>query len=213
MTDQSGYPSDESSLITRSQRGDVAAFNTLIERYQHLAYALALRMLGNPDTAADVTQDAFLSAFRAITTFRGDSFRPWLLRIVSNGCYDVFRAQRRHPATSLDEMLDPIEGGSGDASLPTSLVDALRDPEQLALRKEVIAAIEAALLAVAPDQRLAVVLADIHGMSYDDIAQVVGVPVGTVKSRIARGRLRLRALLAQHSELFPQAKRHSNDPH
>ena len=84
---------EERALVARSQQGDLRAFNTLVERHQASAYALALRMLGDPDHAADVTQDAFFSAWRAIGTFRGASFRSWLLRIVSNGCFDVFRAR------------------------------------------------------------------------------------------------------------------------
>src|SRR5689334_8070706 len=97
-----GTRESERALVERSQRGDVAAFNRLVEIHQSGAYALALRMLGDPDLAADVTQEAFLSAYRAIGSFRGASFRAWLWRIVSNGCLDHFRAQTRRPTVSLE---------------------------------------------------------------------------------------------------------------
>ena len=138
----------EQALIARAQRGDRAAFNRLVELHQAGAYALALRMLGDPDTAADVTQDAFFSAYRAIASFRGTSFRAWLYRIVSNGCYDTFRAQSRRPSVSLEATLEderegePAGQGSqhGDARLPAALIDATWDPERAALRAEVIEA-------------------------------------------------------------------------
>jgi RNA polymerase sigma-70 factor (ECF subfamily) len=188
----------ERALIARSQRGDVDAFNALVERYQATAYALALRMMGDPDAAADVTQDAFFSAFRAIGSFRGGAFRPWLLRIVSNGCYDVFRARSRQPVTSLDALLDADLGDApGTASLGAALVDSAWDPERSLLRAEQIAAIESALLRLPPDQRLAVILSDVQGLAYDEIAHVMQTPLGTVKSRIARARLALRAFLTE----------------
>jgi RNA polymerase sigma-70 factor (ECF subfamily) len=198
----------EQALIARSQQGDTNAFNGLVERYQGVAYALALRMLGDPDTAADVTQDAFFSAYRSIASFRGSSFRAWLLRIVSNGCFDVFRAQGRQPSTSLDALLesDP-ESGAGDTHVPAALVDPAWDPERAALRAEAIAAIEAALLKLPPDQRLAVILSDVQGLAYEEIARVMDTPLGTVKSRIARARGHLRTFLVEQRELFSRAER------
>jgi RNA polymerase sigma-70 factor (ECF subfamily) len=205
----------EVALVARSQQGDVAAFNVLVERYQTLAYALALRMLGDPEAAADVTQDAFFSAFRAIqsfrgASFRGASFRAWLLRIVGNACFDVFRARVRQPASSLDELLD--NETIGDAALPAALVDSSWDPERAALRAEVIAAIQDALLLLPGDQRLAVILSDVQGLPYDEIARIMDSPLGTVKSRIARARGHLRAILARQPELFPRGERqHSGE--
>ena len=196
----------ELALVARSQKGDVAAFNTLVERYQTMAYALALRMLGDPDAAADITQDAFFSAFRAIQSFRGASFRAWLLRIVSNACFDVFRARGRQPTTSLDELLDGDT--AGDAATPVALVDSSWDPERAALRAEVIAAIQGALLQLPGDQRLAVILSDVQGLPYEEIARIMDSPLGTVKSRIARARGHLRAILARQPELFPRGERH-----
>lgn len=200
-------PADELelALVARSQKGDVAAFNALVERYQGLAYALALRMLGDPDAAADVTQDAFLAAFRAIKSCRGASFRAWLLRIVSNACYDVFRSRGRQPTSSLDELLD--NDSIGDAATPAALVDSSWDPERAVLRAEVIAAIQGALLQLPGDQRLAVILSDVHGLPYDEIARIMDSPLGTVKSRIARARAHLRTILARQPELFPRGER------
>jgi RNA polymerase sigma-70 factor (ECF subfamily) len=202
---------DEPTLIARSRQGDVTAFNCLVERYQESAYSLAVRMLGSADAAADVTQDAFFSAFRAIAGFRGTAFRPWLLRIVSNGCYDLFREQSRHPSVSLDAMLHPTENEDHGSFMPSVFQDRRWDPERAALRGEVIQLIHAALLELAPEQRLAVVLSDVQGFSYEEIAEIMQTSLGTVKSRISRGRGRMRDLLQAHRELFPSADRRPSD--
>lgn len=198
----------ERSLIARGQQGDRTAFNALVEKYQGAAYALALRMLGDPDTASDVTQEAFFSAYRALGSFHGASFRAWLLRIVANGCYDVFRARGRQPVTSLEALLEHDDASSSDAHLPGAMVDPSWNPEEAALRSETIRAIEAALLQLPPDQRLAVVLCDIQGMAYDEVARIMETPLGTVKSRIARARAQLRALLTRQGELSSHPQRH-----
>lgn len=197
---------DDDLDVARARRGDRTAFNRLVERHQGLAYATALRMLGDPDAAADVTQDAFLSAYRAIGTFRGASFRAWLLRIVANACYDVFRARGRHPEESLDALLDAAPGDDAPQSPGTlaALVDQSPTPETAVLRAEVARALEAAILRLPPEYRLALILCDVQGLPYDEIARVLDVPMGTVKSRIARARSRLRDLLARQGDLFGQ---------
>src|SRR6185437_7538194 len=154
---------NERGLIARGQEGDRAAFNALVEKYQVTAYALALRMLGDPDAAADVTQEAFFSAYRALGSFHGSSFRAWLLRIVSNVC----RARGRQPVTSLEALLEHDDTSSSDSRLPTTMVDPSWDPEESVLRVETVQSIESALLQLPPEQRLAVVLCDIQGMAYD----------------------------------------------
>lgn len=205
---------EDSALVAQSQKGDRAAFNALVERYQSAAYALALRMTGDPDTAADVTQDAFFSAFRAIDTFRGSSFRAWLFRIVSNGCYDIFRARKRRPATSLEAVLEdereaPGAGTSAgsDTRLPEALIDPTWSPEGAAMRAETLAQIQAALLRLPAEQRLALVLSDVQGLAYEEIAGIMGSSLGTVKSRIFRARAHLRSLLTREGELFGKASR------
>jgi RNA polymerase sigma-70 factor (ECF subfamily) len=198
----------ERELIARGQQGDRTAFNALVEKHQSAAYALALRMLGDPDTAADVTQDAFFSAYRALGTFHGSSFRAWLLRIVSNGCYDVFRARGRQPVTSLEAMLEHDDTSASDSRLPSAMVDPSWSPEETALRAETIHTIETALLLLPPDQRLAVVLCDIQGMSYEEVAHIMETPLGTVKSRIARARAHLRTILTRSGELSRRPQRH-----
>lgn len=208
---EDGERAVERELVAKSQQGDRDAFNRLVEWHQAGAYAVALRMLGDPDVAADVTQDAFFSAYRALGSFKGASFRAWLYRIVSNGCYDYWRAQKRRPVTSLEAALEDERDGEmsqgGDAHLPMAMIDAGADPERLALRAEMIAHIEKALLKLPPEQRLALILSDIQGMSYDEIARVMETSLGTVKSRIARGRGHLRDLLARQGELFGRVRR------
>lgn len=203
---------DERALVARSQRGDVPAFNQLVELHQESAYALALRMLGDPEAAADVTQDAFLSAFRAIGSFRGASFRAWLLRIVSNACYDTWRARTRRPATSLEGL---IEGdGSEDSSsaaVPAAMMDERWEPERAVLRVEVVEAIQRALLELPEEQRLALILSDVQGLAYEEIAEVMQTSLGTVKSRISRARGHMRDLLRAKGELLPQMYRRAQE--
>jgi RNA polymerase sigma-70 factor (ECF subfamily) len=201
--------SDVQRLVERARGGDRVAFNALVERYQSAAYALALRMLGDPEIAADVTQEAFFSAYRNLSSFRGMSFRAWLLRIVSNGCVDIFRARGRQPTTSLDALTDeegdqPI--GQGDGRL-AALSDGTWDPEHVALRAETIEAIETALLRLPRSQRLALVLSDVQGLSYEEISHIMNVALGTVKSRIARARAHLRLLLAECMEPAERSQR------
>jgi RNA polymerase sigma-70 factor (ECF subfamily) len=202
------------ALVTRAQHGERQAFNALVERHQSAAYALAMRMVGDPDVAADVTQDAFFSAYRAIASFRGSSFRAWLFRIVSNGCFDHFRAQSRRPTVSLEATLEADredEGGSADARLPRSLIEQGWDPERVALRAETIEHIQQSLLKLVPEQRLALILSDIQGLPYEEIARVMDCSLGTVKSRIFRARGHLRAILSREGELYGTSRRPSSE--
>ena len=190
---------DEQALVAAARRGDTHAFNKLILTYQTLAYNVAYRTLHDPDAAADATQQAFISAFRALPGFRGGSFKAWLLRIVTNACYDQLRRAKRRPASSLDDMLvDP------DHSV--MLTDAGESPEDYALRQDLGRVIQNGLDELPSEQRLAVILYDIQGFSYREIAQATGVSLGTVKSRLSRGRARLRDYLQREQELLP--KRH-----
>lgn len=197
---------DEPALIREAQQGDLDSFNRLVLAYQSQVFNLAYRVLGEPDSAADATQEAFLSAFRSVRGFRGGSFRSWLLRIVTNACYDELRRRKRRPATSLEGLTDEGEEASPDQASP-GLVSPQERPEQAVERRELQRAIQQCLDGLPADFRVVVVLSDIQGFDYAEIAAVVEAPLGTVKSRLARARLRLRDCLRRVRELLPSAYR------
>jgi len=180
---------DTSALVERARRGELAAFNLLVLRHQDAAYSLALRFLGSPQSAEDATQEAFLRAYRGISRFQGDRFRPWLLSIVANAARDELRRQKRRPQRSLDAARDDPDRADIDPR------DHGPSPETSALQGELRGELEAALRTLPEDWRLVVVLADVHGLAYEEVARATGVPVGTVKSRLSRARGRLRDLL------------------
>lgn len=197
--------SEELRLVTAAQRGDVESFNALVRLYEGRVYNLCYRMLGDADGAADATQDSFLAAFRNLRVFRGGSFRSWLLRIATNACYDVLRARKRRPALSLDATIAAAE----EEAAPLQIADSGESPDEYALRRELARAIEHGLAELPEDQRLVVILCDLQGLAYDEIAEVTGANLGTVKSRLSRGRARLRDVLRQ-GELLPQRFRHES---
>ena len=179
---------DETLLINLSQKGDVNAFNQLVLKYQQTTYNVVLRMLGDRDTAADVTQDTFIAAFRAIQSFRGNSsFRAWLLRIASNQACDYWRRANRHPQDSLDTIMDEDE--PHDAGLLNALVatDQVANPEEFLLNHELQELLQKGIQELPLDQRIAVILCDVQGLSYEEIAEVMGCSKGTVASRLNRG--------------------------
>ncbi len=182
--------------MQRCRAGDLAAFNALVGAHQDTVFGLCLRMLGSTHSAEDVTQETFLSAYRSIERCRGDIFRAWLLRIAVNACTDELRRRHRRPQVSLD---DPSTGAS-----PLDLPDPSESPEETAVRSELRRHIQSGLVALPPDQRAAVVLRDVQGLSYEEIAQVLRLSPGTVKSRLSRGRAHLRDLLLQQRELLPR---------
>jgi RNA polymerase sigma-70 factor (ECF subfamily) len=184
---------DEAAVVARAMAGDRSAFTQLMEHYQSACYGLAWRLLGDADQAADATQDAFIHAYDAIAKFRGGLFRSWMLRITANASYDILRRAQRRPSTTLP---DPDEG---EAELPDV---AAPDPLAETARSELYLHLEVALRRLPDDQRTAVVLCDVYGMDYNEVASMTDSALGTVKSRIHRGRLRLRELLAEHRELF-----------
>ncbi|NWG19086.1 MAG: sigma-70 family RNA polymerase sigma factor [Chloroflexi bacterium] len=195
--------SEELRLVTAAQRGDVESFNALVRLYEGRVYNLCYRMLVDADGAADATQDSFLAAFRNLRVFRGGSFRSWLFRIATNACYDVLRARKRRPAISLDATIAAAE----EDAAPLQIADSGESPDEYALRRELAHAIERGLVELPEDQRLVVILCDLQGLAYDEIAEVTGANLGTVKSRLSRGRARLRDILRQ-GELLPQRFRH-----
>ena len=195
---------DAEALIADAQQGDATAFNRLILQYQDLAYTVAYRIMSDPDAAADATQEAFISAYKGLPRFRGGSFRAWLMRIVTNACYDELRRRKRRPQSPLEALYseEPMPSSSSSSS-PES-------PEEHVQRQELSQLLQAGIALLPDDQRLALVLSDAQGFSYQEIAEVMGVPRGTVKSRLHRARVRLRDYLQEREELLPLRYRLAN---
>ena len=192
----------EEELIQTARRGDLQSFNRLVEIYQDAVFHTAYRILDNSDAASDATQEAFISAYTHLSTYRGGSFKAWLLRIVTNACYDFLRARKRRPAQSLDDML-----GADEDREPMEFVSSREGPETRAERAELNSTLQAGLSRLPEDQRVVVVLADIQGLSYEEIALATGANLGTVKSRLNRARLRLREWLLERQEQLPEQYR------
>jgi len=201
-----GAPFDESRIVERSRQGDLEAFNALVVAYQSQVYNLCLRMLGSPQAAEDAAQETFFSAYRNLGRMRGPSVRAWLLRIAANASIDEQRRRTRQRHVSLEV---PAPGAEPDR--PLEVADPAPGPEERALRGEVGAALQAELLRLPADQRLAVVLCDVEGLNYEEIALAMDSSVGTVKSRISRGRARLRQALRARPELFGGLIRHTEE--
>jgi RNA polymerase sigma-70 factor (ECF subfamily) len=189
---------DEQALITAAQRGSVPAFNQLILHYQGLAFNVAYRIVGDTDSAADATQDGFIKAFQKLDQYRGGSFKAWMLRIVTNTCYDTLRARKRRPTSSLEN-----EDEDTDSEHDVRLLDTAERPDAYVLRRELAEALQAAIELLPPDQRTALVLADIEGLDYQEIAEVTDSALGTVKSRLSRARAKMRDMLLAQKELLP----------
>jgi RNA polymerase sigma-70 factor (ECF subfamily) len=180
-------------LVERARAGDLEAFNDLVVCYQELLFALVVRMVPDRDQASDCVQEAFFSAYRNLDAFRGGSVRSWISRIAINAAMDTQRYRKRRPADPYPELED-------DAWQPPA--DASADPVTTALTSERHKVLNEALRQVTDDQRTAIVLYDVEGYDYAEIAEMTGVSLGTVKSRIHRGRLALRGLLVDRMELF-----------
>ena len=181
----------DASLIERAATGDLEAFNQLVLRYQNLAYSHAYGMLGNPAQAEDATQESFIKAFQAINTFRGASFRAWLLKIVTNSAYDVLRRSHRHPTQPLlpeDENGDELESAAW-------LVDPSADVQEVVEQHELSKQVYQALDELPEAFRSVLTLIDVNEMDYTEAAQALDIPLGTVKSRLARARLQMQQKL------------------
>ena len=187
---------NEAALIKAAQKGQLPAFNQLVLQYQGLAYNVAYRILGDRDAASDATQDSFIKAYKAISGFRGGAFKSWLLRIVTNSCYDVLRRQQRRPTEPLDDLMIEPDHSS-------LLEDDQESPDEYVLRHELSQTIQASIRLLPAEQRATLVLSDIQGLSYQEVADVMDVSVGTVKSRLSRARARLRDILQENRELLP----------
>ena len=194
------HTSPHANLQVRDQSGQVSCFNCLIETHQTQAYNLARRMLSDWALAEDAVQESFVSAYRAFNRFRGENLTAWVLRIVSNTCRDMLRARKSRPTLSLNPL------PTGDETQGPSAVDIPSlepSPEDRAEQSELRETIQAGLNTLQEDQRLAVLLVDVHGLSYDEAAQSMGCSLGTVKSRVSRGRGAMRDFLRQTGELLP----------
>lgn len=186
---------DEKKLIQKSISGDVESFEILINKYQKMAYNVSYRVMGNEEDAKDMTQEALIKVFRYINSFRMDSsFSTWMYRIVMNTCKDELR-KKKLKVVSIDK---PIE--MSDGNMKMDIEDTSRTPEQLLVGKETAEEVQNALLNVTEKNRIVVVLRDIKGFSYSEISDIIDVPVGTIKSRINRGRKELKELLMNKRE-------------
>jgi RNA polymerase sigma-70 factor, ECF subfamily len=194
---------DEIALIDAARRGDLDAFNRLVLAYQDQVFNLTYRILGDMEPAEDAAQDTFISAYRHLNGYRGGSFRAWLLRIATNACYDELRRRQRRPTIPLE----PVTLDDEEIESPAWIEDPGDSPEVIAERQELNQAIQRCLESLSPEFRSVVVLVDVQGLDYDEAAQAIRKPVGTVKSRLARARQRLRDCLQGVGELLPVAFR------
>jgi RNA polymerase sigma-70 factor (ECF subfamily) len=194
---------DEAALILEAKRGDLNAFNRLVLAYQDMVYNQAYRMMGELDAAEDATQEAFISAYRSMHSFRGGSFKGWLLRIVTNACYDELRRRKRRPTTPLE----PLDDDDEEIESPQWIADPGETPEESTERQELSQAIQNCLEQLPDEFKAVVVLVDLQGVDYTEAASIMQTPLGTIKSRLARARLRLRDCLQGFWELLPTAFR------
>ncbi len=180
----------EAAVIRRVLDGDANAFEDLVAAYEKNVYNLALRMTGNAQDAEDMAQEAFVKAYTSLPGFRGDSkFSVWLYRIVSNVCLDFLRRQNRRPASSLS--LEDEDGEESQMDIP----DESQSPEQLLERSLTQEAVQRGLQSLSEEQRQILLLREIQGLSYEEIAETLDLEAGTVKSRIFRARKKLCAFL------------------
>jgi RNA polymerase sigma-70 factor (ECF subfamily) len=189
----------DEDLVARSRGGDVDSFNQLILRWERPIYALAYRVIGRQEDARDVCQETFLRAFRALPGFKGQAkFSSWLYRIALNLCRDWVRRQRRSPIVEAPEGVDPVE------------LAAEREPaasiEELVSRRELSAAVEEAMALLPEEQRTAIILKEYHGMTFQEIAELQGCPLSTVKTRLYQGLTVLRRHLERHG-MAPVARK------
>lgn len=188
----------EEKWVADARRGDTAAFESLLRRYEKRVLALTGRMCRNPEDAQEAAQEAFLAAWQGLPSFRGDaSFSTWLYRLASNACVDLLRREGRHSGAAGPSLNDE----ESDLHLP----DDAPGPQEQAERRELREQIETALQALTPEHRQVLVLREMHQLSYDEIAQVLKLDVGTVKSRINRGRKQLRNFLLKSGNFSPPA--------
>jgi RNA polymerase sigma-70 factor, ECF subfamily len=190
---------DEGALIQDALNGDLSAFNALVLHYQDLAYNIAYRIMGEPGAADDATQEGFISAYQKLHQYHGGSFKAWLLRIVTNNCYDELRRRQRQPVAPLKPDLPDGE----TLEDPYWIEDDSASPEEQTEQAELQAAIQNCINELDKKFKVILVLVDVEGLDYQTAAEAAGTPVGTVKSRLARARERVQDCLQGFWELLP----------
>lgn len=188
----------ERQLIEKSQQGDIESFELLIKEYQKLAFNIAYRMLGNTEDAADATQDAMIKVYKSINSFKGNSsFSTWLYRIVTNTCLDELRKRKKDKTLSYDRGIETEEG-----TLEREIPDTRNIPEEVAERKEQLQDLVEAINRLPEQHKTVIVLRDIKGFSYEQIAEILDCSQGTIKSRISRARMALKENMQKNTELY-----------
>lgn len=185
----------KSKQNTAPKVGDLAGFNRLVLQYQDAIYNQAYRLLGDEEAAADMTQDTFIQAFRKLPSYRGGSMKAWLMRIVTNYCYDSLRYQRRHPV----KRLEPVDEDGEEFEVAAWIIDPSDPVEHQVEQSELGEKLQGFLNELTPEYRSVVVLVDIQGMNYQEVAKVLNISLGTVKSRLSRARMRLREALRREN--------------
>lgn len=190
---------DENSLIDLARKGELDAFNQLILMYQDLAFNVAYRIMNDDEAAADATQEAVISMYKRIDTYRGGSFKAWFMRIVTNACYDALRWQKRRPAVALETETDDGERNES----PAWLEDGALKPEETLEKSELEAAIQHCIDELPKNFKTVFLLVDVSGEDYESAAESIQRPVGTVKSRLSRARQKMQQCLQGFGELLP----------
>ena len=198
---------EESLLIEKAADGDLDAFNQLVLTYQELAFNLAYRIMADEAAAADATQDAVISMYRKLNSYRGGSFKAWFLRIVTNACYDELRKQKRRPTVALEPETE--EGDLMDS--PEWIADKSPGLEEAMMNSQLEKAIQDCLNNLNEKHRVVMVMVDVSGEDYETVAEVIQSPVGTVKSRLSRARLKMQECLQSAKELLPDQFRLNNE--
>jgi RNA polymerase sigma-70 factor (ECF subfamily) len=187
----------DEELVARSRGGDADSFNQLILRWERPIYALAYRVIGREEDARDVCQETFLRAFRALPGFKGEAkFSSWVYRICLNLCRDWMRKQRRSPTLQMPEGVDPVEMASERG--PVESIETLVE------RRELSAVVADAMALLPEEQRMAIILKEYHGMTFQEIADLQGCPLSTVKTRLYQGLTVLRRHLEKNGRMAPQ---------
>lgn len=195
-------PTDE-ALIERSKNGDLEAFEALVRRYENKVYTVAYRFLGNHADASDLAQETFLRLYQALPNFRGESsFMTWLYRITANACRDEIRRRQRYNVVSLDG-----ETGANNSLVISQAQSGILSPEDAVEKKELNEMVQKILNKLTEEHRLVLVMREIQGMSYEEIALFLDCSLGTVKSRLSRARQAFREIFIEQRELFMRNSR------